>query len=299
MSQLQRRHPDWLKVRMPSGDTHRNLKVLVAGLNLHTVCEEAHCPNLGECWGRGVATFMILGDICTRGCRYCAVRKGRPAGLDLDEPRRVAAAVQSMGVHHAVITSVDRDELPDGGAFVFAMTIHEIRRACPDCSVEVLIPDFRGSEAALRTVVEARPDILNHNIETVPRLFRKARLGGRYDWSIQLLGRAKRLDPALPTKTGMMLGLGETREEVLEVMRELVRVQVDILTLGQYLQPTKGHLPVERYYHPDEFAELKRIGERIGFHVVEAGPLVRSSYHADQQVIHLRGASGFPDSSGA
>ncbi len=279
----QRRHPEWLKVKIPGGEKYNQLKSLMRGLNLHTVCEDAHCPNIGECWGRGVATFMILGDICTRACKYCAVTSGKPTELDLDEPAKVARAVKSMGLRHVVVTSVDRDDLNDGGSQIFASTIREIRKLNPVCTVEVLIPDFRGDDAALKTVVDAAPEILNHNVETVPRLYRLVRSGGKYPRSIGLLRKAKQLRPEMITKTGMMLGLGETKEEVITVMRDLVEVDVSILTLGQYLQPTKNHLPIDRYYHPEEFHELKVLGESLGFDHVEAGPLVRSSYQADRQ----------------
>jgi lipoic acid synthetase len=279
-----RRHPDWLKIRLPGGPVYERLRGTLHGLELHTVCEEALCPNIAECWGRGTATFMILGDICTRGCRYCAVSKGHPVGLDLDEPARVAEAVARMGLGHAVITSVNRDDLEDGGAEIFAGSIRAIREQVPACAIEVLIPDFEGREASLRTVLEARPDVLNHNIETVPRLFPSIRLGGDYGISLELLGRAHAFDPALPTKSGMMLGLGETREEVLAVMHDLLDRGVQILTLGQYLQPSRKHAPVARYLHPDEFVQLKAIGESLGFRHLESGPLVRSSYHAESHL---------------
>ncbi|MBI4455209.1 MAG: lipoyl synthase [Acidobacteria bacterium] len=280
---LKRHHPEWLKVRIPGGEKYHRLKLLMRNLDLHTVCEDALCPNMGECWGRGVATLMILGDVCTRACRYCAVTSGKPRGLDLSEPFKVAQAVKAMGLRHVVVTSVDRDDLADGGAEIFASTVTEIRKQSPGCAVEVLIPDFRGDEGALRSVVRAAPEILGHNIETVSRLYRVARSGGNYERSLTVLQRAKKWHPDMITKTGIMLGLGERKEEVVEVMRNLVEVGVDILTLGQYLQPTKGHLPVARYYHPDEFKEMKAIGESLGFEHVEAGPLVRSSYQADKQ----------------
>ena len=279
-----RRHPDWLKVRLPGGPTYEQLRSTLHGLDLHTVCEEALCPNVAECWGAGTATFMILGDVCTRGCRYCAVDKGHPTELDLDEPERVAEAVTRMDLRHAVVTSVDRDDLADGGAEIFAETIRLIRARTPRCTVEVLIPDFQGSEPSLRTVLAAKPDILNHNIETVPRLFPKIRLGGDYQRSLTVLARAAASDAALPTKSGMMLGLGETIPEVLEVMSDLRAHGVRILTLGQYLQPTRKHAPVDRYVDPAEFAELKVRGLEMGFKHVESGPLVRSSYHAERQV---------------
>ncbi len=279
-----RRHPDWLKVKLPGGPGYERLRGMLHGLRLNTVCEEALCPNVGECWGQGTATFMILGDICTRGCRYCAVDKGHPVGLDREEPARVAEAVERMGLRHAVVTSVDRDDLMDGGAEIFAATIRAIRARVPACAVEVLIPDFQGREESLSHVLAARPDVLNHNIETVPRLYPRIRLGGDYPLSLELLGRSRRIDPTIPTKSGLMLGLGETNEEVLEVMRDLRRVECEILTLGQYLQPTKKHTAVARYLHPDEFAELHAKGMAMGFRHVESGPLVRSSYHAERHV---------------
>jgi lipoic acid synthetase len=254
---------------------------------LHTVCEEAMCPNLGECWGSGTATFLMMGDICTRSCGFCDVKTGRPAPLDWLEPERVALAVQAMDLRHAVITSVNRDDRPDGGAPIFAMVIRRIREMHPGCSVEVLIPDFKGSLDALRIVMAARPEILNHNVETVPRLFRKVQPQDRYEWAAATLSNAKKLDAEVLTKSGVMLGLGETLDEVKSVMRDLRTWGVEILTLGQYLQPSKQHLPIERYVTPDEFAELKRYGLEIGFRWVESGPLVRSSYHAGQQVRSL------------
>lgn len=287
-----RRHPPWLKVRAPLGQQVHDLKRLLGGLKLNTVCQEAMCPNMGECWSHGVATFMILGDVCTRGCRYCAVSKGKPNELDFAEPGRVAEAVRSMGLRHVVITSVDRDDLADGGAGIFAATIREIRRHRPDCIIEVLIPDFQGSPEALQTVLEERPEILNHNIETVPRLYKTARGGGVYEVSLALLQRAKRLAPDLATKTGMMLGLGEEPDEIRRVMQDLVERGVNILTLGQYLRPTRWHLPVVRHYHPDEFAYWKEAGEAIGFDHVESGPLVRSSYLADRQFASMQEKNG-------
>ncbi len=282
------RHPPWLKVRAPLGGKVHELKSLLGGLGLNTVCQEAMCPNMGECWSHGVATFMILGDVCTRGCRYCAVSKGRPAALDLEEPGRVAEAVEAMKLRHVVVTSVDRDDVADGGAGIFAETIREIRRVRPGCTVEVLIPDFQGSLEALETVLDAEPEILNHNIETVPRLYPTARGGGIYEVSLELLERSRTLAPHLVTKTGMMLGLGETREEILQVLEDLRERDVQILTLGQYLRPSGWHLPVARHYHPDEFREWAGIGEEMGFSHVEAGPLVRSSYLADRQFDALR-----------
>jgi len=277
-----RRRPEWLKVRLPQGAGYQEVRALIEAHQLHTVCQEARCPNTGECWGRRTATFMILGDICTRSCGFCAVKTGRPQGLDLDEPCRVADAVAKLNLRHAVITSVNRDELADGGAGIFAETIRQIRRRAPGCRIEVLIPDFKGSYDALKRVVDARPDILNHNTETVPRLYRTVRPQGRYHWSLELLDRAKR--HGLVTKTGLMLGLGETLDEVRKVMHDLRGVRVDILTLGQYLQPTRQHLPVARYVPPEEFRLLRKEGLAMGFRYVESGPLVRSSYHADEQV---------------
>ena len=273
--------PEWLKVRVAGGENFSQLKSLIDRHKLHTVCEEARCPNMGECWNAGTATFMILGDICTRSCGFCAVKTGRPTTLDWEEPRRVANAIRLMGVKHAVITSVNRDELPDGGAAVFAETIRQSRTVNPDLKIEVLIPDFRGVWWALDIVVEARPDILNHNTETVPSLYPAVRPQGKYPRSLELIQRSKQA--GLRTKSGLMLGLGETKEEVLHVMGDLVSHGCDILTLGQYLQPTKDHIPVARFVHPDEFLELKTRGLEMGFRHVESGPLVRSSYHAEQQ----------------
>ncbi len=275
--------PEWLKVRAPGGERYTQLKAIMRDLELHTVCEEAHCPNVGECWGHGVATFMILGDVCTRGCRYCAVSKGVPTELDLAEPERVADAVRRMGLGFVVITSVDRDDLSDGGASVFAETVRAIRRLCPETGIELLTPDFQGNEDALRAVLDAGPDILNHNVETVPRLYAKARGGGVYEVTLRVLENVKRFAPGVTSKTGMMLGLGEEREEVLAVMRDLRERGVEILTLGQYLRPSGWHLEVARYVHPDEFQELAALGLAMGFDHVEAGPLVRSSYRADRQ----------------
>lgn len=274
--------PEWLKVRMPGGENYARLKHLIDKHKLHTVCEEARCPNMGECWNSGTATFMILGDICTRSCGFCAVKTGKPIGLDLEEPYRVAEAIRIMGVKHAVITSVNRDELADGGAAVFAETIRQARIVNPDIKMEVLIPDFRGVEWALDIIVEARPDILNHNTETVPRLYQIVRPQGKYDRSLELLDRAKK--KGMVTKSGLMLGLGEMEAEVLEVMEDLSGVGCDILTLGQYLQPTRDHLPVERFVAPEEFNMYRGRGLEMGFRHVESGPLVRSSYHAETQV---------------
>jgi lipoic acid synthetase len=276
--------PPWLRVKYFGGSNYQDLKRLMRTLNLHTVCESARCPNMGECWEHRTATFMILGNICTRACGFCAVPSGKPLGPpEEDEPLRVAEAVERMGLRYAVVTSVNRDDQPDGGASIFARTIEEIRRRVPVCKVEVLIPDFRGVWTALETVVAARPDVLNHNTETVPRLYRQVRKGAVYERSLELLRRARQLAPEMPTKTGLMLGLGETREEVLSTMQHLAAQGTDILTLGQYLQPTREHLPVVRFVHPDEFAEHKQLGEQMGFKHVEAGPLVRSSYHAFEQ----------------
>jgi lipoic acid synthetase len=281
--------PAWLRAPAPVGDNYRNLKQLVQDLNLHTVCESAACPNIGDCWNRRTATFMILGNVCTRRCGFCAVQKGAPLAVDYDEPRRVAEACATLGLKFAVITSVNRDDRKDGGAELFALTIRAIRERVPDCGVEVLVPDFQGSHAAMDIVLEAAPDILNHNTETVPRLYRQVRLGARYERSLDMLAYVKQASPAIsnksvPTKSGLMLGLGETIEEVLEVMRDLRTSEVDILTLGQYLRPSPKHLPILRYVTLDEFAELKRRGYEMGFRHVESGPLVRSSYHAADAV---------------
>ncbi|MGB6198092.1 MAG: lipoyl synthase [Candidatus Acidiferrales bacterium] len=276
--------PPWLRVRFFGGENYQELKRILHTLDLHTVCESARCPNMGECWEHRTATFMILGNICTRTCGFCAVPSGKPmAAPDQDEPDRVARAVERMGLRYAVVTSVNRDDQPDGGAAIFAGTIRAIRERVPGCKVEVLIPDFRGVWSALETVLEAQPDVLNHNVETVPRLYPQVRRGAIYERSLELLQRAKKFAPNTPTKTGMMLGLGEKREEVRATMEDLVRQGTDILTLGQYLQPTPDHLPVIRFVHPDEFAEYKVWGEQIGFRHVESGPLVRSSYHAHEQ----------------
>ena len=284
------RKPAGLKVVAPGGPNYLAVKQLIGDLRLHTVCQEAHCPNIGECWEHRAATFMILGDVCTRNCAYCAVAHGTPAPLDPGEPARLAAAVARLGLRHVVVTSVDRDDLPNGGAEVFAAVIAEIRRRTPGTSVEVLIPDFKGSERALAIVVAARPDILNHNLETVERLYRLARPGGRYARALALLRRAKALDPGLLTKSGIICGLGEEWDELLAAMRDLRAQGVDILTLGQYLRPSSAHLPVARYYTPAEFAELRRRGLEMGYRHVEAGPLVRSSYHAWEQVAQVAAA---------
>ena len=283
-----RRHPDWLRSTMPAGESVRDLRRLLRGLNLNTVCEEARCPNLGECWVQRTATVMILGDVCTRSCGFCAIRTGRPTWFDPDEPRRVAEAVAAMGLEHVVVTSVARDDLPDGGASVFADTIRELRERSPGMGVEVLIPDFNGDSAALRTVMEAGPDILNHNVETVERLQQPVRRRARYDRSLGVLERAKaharELGHEVHTKSSIMVGLGEERDELLATFRDLRAVDCDILTVGQYLRPTMEHLPLVRYYHPDEFADLRREAQAMGFRHVESGPLVRSSYHARDQV---------------
>lgn len=282
-----RRKPEWLKVSFPGGPNYVRLKGLMREKRLHTVCEEAHCPNVGECWEAGTATFMILGDTCTRACAFCAVNSGRPQALDPGEPLRVAQAVRRMGLTHAVVTSVNRDDEPDGGATMFADTIRWIRRLSPGTSVEVLIPDFLGNWFALATVMRARPEILNHNAETVPRLYSRVRPKARYERSLELLRRAKEMSPGGITKTGVMVGLGETKHELLLVMADLADVGCDVLTVGQYLRPSAKHAPVERYYHPEEFAELAEEGRRLGLRYVEAGPLVRSSYHAERQVALL------------
>jgi lipoic acid synthetase len=274
--------PEWLKVRAPGSPGYLRLKSLMRELNLHTVCEEAQCPNIGECWNHGTATFMILGDVCTRACSYCAVAHGRPAPVDATEPVRVADAIRRLELDYVVITSVDRDDLPDGGAAIFAATIRETRARRPDCRIEVLIPDFQGSDAALREVLDARPDILNHNTETVPRLYRMARSGGRYARTLELLDRSRRYAPEIPTKTGLMVGLGEEHAELVATFRDLRRVGCGVLTIGQYLRPSPAHAPMTRYYTPAEFAELKRIALELGFVHVESGPLVRSSYHAHE-----------------
>ncbi len=282
------RRPEWLKVRIPSGDNYFELKSLMRGLELHTVCESARCPNIAECWHHRTATFMILGELCTRRCGFCAVPKGRPAGqVDWAEPERVAQAAERIGLKYIVVTSVDRDDLKDGGSAIFARTIEALRGRIENCKVEVLIPDFRGSDEALRTVLAARPDILNHNIETVPRLYPVARRGSRYERSLRLLERSREIDPAIPTKSGLMVGLGETMEELCSVLGDLANVGVDIVTIGQYLRPSGEQLPVARFYTPEEFAALREEGLRRGIRHVESGPLVRSSYHAHEQSASL------------
>ena len=278
-----RRLPPWMKSRMPGGPNFLELRDLIRGSQLHTVCEEARCPNIGDCWERRTATFMILGDICTRACAYCAVTTGTPVGLDLQEPGRLAETVERMGLRYAVITSVNRDDLPDGGAFIFAQCIRQVRRRLPACKVEVLIPDFCGDWDALAAVMDAVPDTLNHNIETVRRIFPRVRPKGDYDQSLELIARARGLVPGGVTKSGMMVGLGETWSEILETMRDLRAVDCDLLTIGQYLRPSPGHAPISKWYTPDEFDELRGEGEALGFRHVASGPLVRSSYHADEQ----------------
>ena len=282
--------PRWLRAKAPMGEEYHALKKLARGLDLHTVCESAQCPNIGECWNHKTATFMLLGNFCTRRCGFCAVPKGRPLPIDRDEPRRVAEAVASLGLKFAVVTSVDRDDDNLGGAEIFAETIREIRRLQPECSVEVLIPDFQGREDCLRTVLDARPDILNHNTETVPRLYRVARSGARYQRTLDLLEKAKQISPTTVTKTGIMAGLGETMDELVEVCRDLGQRRVDILTIGQYLAPSRNHLPVKRMYPPEDFAYLKEQAMTMGFKHVESGPLVRSSYHAHEQAESTKSA---------
>jgi len=289
--QLDRARPEWLKVRLPMGPQYENLRRLMRAKSLHTVCEEAHCPNMAECWGAGTATFMILGDTCTRSCGFCAVKTGRPGIVDLEEPERVGAAVAQMSLGHAVVTSVNRDELPDGGAGLFAATIREIRRQSPGTTVEVLIPDFVGDIAALDVVLAERPEILNHNVETVERLYPRVRPQARYPRSLEVLQRTKQRAPDLVAKSGIMVGLGETRDEVLATMRDIAAQGTDVLTVGQYLRPSPVHLPIERYWTPDEFAGLRDEGMRMGFRHVESGPLVRSSYHAERHVSPAQRAS--------
>jgi lipoic acid synthetase len=278
------RRPEWIKVRAPSGETYQQLHQLMRVKELHTVCEEAMCPNMGECWGSGTATFLMLGDICTRSCVFCDIKHGKPAPLDWLEPERVAQTVKAMNLKHAVITSVNRDERPDGGAPIFAMVINRIRELHPGCSIEVLIPDFKGSLESLKIVLDARPEILNHNVETVPRLFKKIQPQDNYDWAAATLSNARKLDPEVLVKSGIMVGLGEEIEEVRSVMRDQRSWGVDILTIGQYLQPSKKHYPISRYYTLEEFRDLKEYGLSIGFRWVESAPLVRSSYHAAEQV---------------
>lgn len=279
------RRPEWLRVRAPKGENYDNLKQLMRSKELHTVCEEARCPNIGECWGHKTATFMILGRVCTRSCGFCAVETGRPIGLDWEEPKRVAEAVQKMGLRHTVVTSVNRDELKDGGAAIFAATIRWIRRLNPDCKVEVLTPDFKGVYDALKIVIDARPDVFNHNVETIPRLYKRVRPQAIYKRSLQVLKWAKEMNPAAPTKSGFMLGLGETWDEIIEVMHDMRAHDVDILTIGQYLRPSFQHLPIQRYVPLEEFAALKVEGKKMGFRHVESGPFVRSSYHAHEHLL--------------
>ena len=295
------RKPSWLKVRAPGGPNYMRLKTLMRQWNLHSVCEEARCPNIGECWEEATATFMILGDVCTRNCGYCAIAHGRPSWEDREEPERIGRAVADLALDYAVITSVNRDDLADGGAAHWAATIRAIRRAAAHCRVEALIPDFQGAAASLQLVVDARPDVLNHNTETVPRLYPLARHGGRYARALELFRRVRAAAPRLRTKSGIILGLGETREELIATLEDLRAVDVELLTLGQYLRPSVAHLPVAKYYHPDEFAELAEIGRGLGFAHVEAGPLVRSSYHAKRQatgdadrMTHVGGVEGAP-----
>lgn len=281
---IDRSRPDWLKVRLPMGPQVEDLRRLMRSKSLHTVCEEAHCPNMAECWGAGTATFMILGDTCTRSCGFCAVKTGRPTELDLAEPAHVGEAVATMGVKHAVVTSVNRDELEDGGAAMFAETIREIRRRSPGTTIEVLIPDFRGVLDALDVVLAERPEIVDHNVETVPRLYTRVRPQARFARSLEVLRRTKERAPTLVCKTGIMLGLGETHDEVIDTMRAIAEQGTDVLTIGQYLRPSSEHLPIERYWTPDEFAEFRDVGMTMGFDHVESGPLVRSSYHAERHV---------------
>lgn len=284
--------PQWLRAKAPVGDNFHNLKRLARGLGLHTVCESAQCPNIGECWNHKTATFMLLGDICTRRCGFCAVPKGRPEPIDWDEPRRVAEAVATLGLRHAVVTSVNRDDDNIGSAKIFAETIREIRERTPDCRVEVLIPDFQGLEESLRIVLAAQPDVLNHNTETVPRLYRAVRSGARYERTLALLENARKIAPSMVTKSGVMVGLGESSKELIEVFRDLGTRGVDILTIGQYLRPSKDHLPIARFYEPSEFAYLRNEALRFGFRHVESGPLVRSSYHAHEQANSTRPLQG-------
>ncbi|MQF65022.1 lipoyl synthase [SAR202 cluster bacterium AC-409-J13_OGT_754m] len=290
MSELNKnRLPAWLKVPMPGGKNYLELKKLMRSSALHTVCEEAMCPNIGDCWERRSATFMILGDICTRSCRYCAVTTGKPVGLDIGEPYRLARTVSEMRLKYCVITSVNRDDLADGGAFIFSQCIKRIRQLVPDCKVEVLIPDFQGSEVGINTVIEARPDVLNHNIESSKRIFRKVRPKGDYTRSLELLAYVKQVNPAIPTKSGIIVGMGEEWDEIIETMRDLRSVGCDLLTIGQYLRPSEKHLPISRFFKPSEFEMLKVIGMELGFKHVASGPLVRSSYHADEQLLATQG----------
>ena len=279
----QRKLPEWLKVKMPSGSKYENLKKLMGDQMLHTVCEEARCPNIGDCWERETATYMILGDTCTRACTYCAVKTGSPTGLDLEEPIRLAKTVQTLGLRYAVITSVNRDDLPDGGAFIFGQCIRQIKKLSPSCKVEVLTPDFEGNWDSLKTVLDSGPDTFNHNIETVRRIFPKVRAKGNYELSIELLHKAKEIQADLITKSGIMVGLGETKDEIICTMKDLRAVDCNLLTIGQYLRPSTKHTPILKWYTPKEFKELEEIGLSLGFSHVASGPLVRSSYHADEQ----------------
>lgn len=285
---MQVKRPDWLKVKTSWGENYRRIKSLLARSNLHSVCQEANCPNISHCFEKGTATFLILGDICTRGCKFCDMKRGDPLPVDEDEPIRLAEAVKELKLQYVVITSVTRDDLPDGGASLFARTIREIKKSIPDCKVEVLIPDFAGSFESLKMVLEAEPDVLNHNMETVKRLYPIVRKGADYQTSLDLLSNVKKIDKSIITKSGMMLGLGESWDEVIFLMNDLKNAACELLTIGQYLSPSETHLPVTKFYHPDEFAELKLIGERIGFAHVESGPLVRSSYHAKEQVKYIK-----------
>jgi lipoic acid synthetase len=287
---IEQRKPDWLKVRMPGGPTYLELRQRLRASELNTVCEEAHCPNISECWERRSATFMVLGAVCTRACRYCAVTSGKPIGLDLEEPARLGRTVAQLDLRYCVITSVDRDDLPDGGAFIFAQSITEIRKLSPTCQVEVLIPDFQGNWLALRSVLQAGPTVLNHNIETVRRVFPSVRPKGDYDLSLELLRRSKELAPDTPSKSGIMVGLGETHAEIKQTMSDLREVGCELLTIGQYLKPSAKHVAMDRYYHPDEFKELEQAGYAMGFRHVAAGPLVRSSYHAEEQALAAKRA---------
>ncbi|MDA0988701.1 MAG: lipoyl synthase [Chloroflexi bacterium] len=283
-----RRLPPWFKVPMPGGKNYIDVQNLLQQSELHTVCEEAHCPNIGECWENRSATFMVLGDICTRACRYCAVKTGRPLIVDMDEPQRLAHTVERLGLRYCIITSVDRDDLPDGGAFIFAHCIKQVRQRLPECRVEVLIPDFQGSRPALDTVMRAAPDVLNHNIETVERVFHSVRPRGDYRQSLELLAAAREISPRAVTKSGMMVGLGEEWDEIVQTMKDLRSVDCDLLTIGQYLRPSSKHVPLEKFYTPQEFEELRKEGERLGFRHVASGPLVRSSYHAEEQFVTAR-----------
>lgn len=285
---MQVKRPEWLKVKTSWGENYRRIKSLLARFDLHTVCQEANCPNISHCFEKGTATFLILGDVCTRGCKFCDVKRGIPVAVDEDEPERLAKAIRELKLQYVVITSVTRDDLPDGGAYIFARTIREIKRSIPDCRVEVLIPDFAGSLKSLKTVLEAKPDVLNHNMETVRRLYRTVRKGADYQRSLDLLSNVKTIDNRIITKSGMMLGLGESWEEVIDLINDLKNAGCELLTIGQYLSPSEDHLPVIKFYPPDEFAQLKVIGERMGFAHVESGPVVRSSYHAKEQINYIK-----------